>query len=105
MEKKVFKLNDKTFKAFAYYSRGNLNHYGTLRQSLAYVIGYQSENNLIATEVVFPRQESFINSCKELGTKEYFLPRAIMILKVIICQVSFIHKLFVDSYFLIIESS
>ena len=72
MEKKVFKLNDKTFKAFAYYSRGNLDPYGTLRQSLAYVIGYQSANKLIATELVFPRQESFINDCKELGRSKNF---------------------------------
>ena len=71
MEKK-FLINEDIFKAFAYYSRGNLDPYGTLRQSLAYVIGYQSANKLIATELVFPRQESFINDCKELGRSKDF---------------------------------
>ena len=64
---KVFDHN--AFKAFAYHSRGNLSHNGTLCQSMAYLIGYKFDETYVSTELVFPRQQSYTNNCKELGMK------------------------------------
>ena len=66
MEKK-FLINANAFKAFAYHSRGNLSPNGTLCQSMAYLIGYKFDETYVSTELVFPRQQSYSNNCKELG--------------------------------------
>ena len=64
---KIFMLNVDVFKAFAYHSRGNISTNGTLRQSMAYLIGHKFDNTYVSTELVFPRQQSCSNNCKELG--------------------------------------
>lgn len=66
MEKK-FLINPDCFKAFAFHARGNLSADRVLCQSMAYLIGYKVDDTYVSTELVFPRQESYNNSCKELG--------------------------------------
>ena len=66
MEKK-FLINPDSFRAFAYHARGNLSADGSLCQSMAYLIGYKCDDTYFSTELVFPRQASFSNNCKELG--------------------------------------
>ena len=66
MEKK-FLINPDSFRAFAYHARGNLSADGTLCQSMAYLIGYKFDDAYVSTELVFPRQESNSNNCKELS--------------------------------------
>ena len=66
MEKK-FLIHPDTFRAFAYHARGNLSADGSLCQSMAYLIGYKFDDTYFSTELVFPRQKSFSNNCKELG--------------------------------------
>ena len=63
-----FLIHPETFRAFAYHARGNLSANGSLCQSMAYLIGYKfDDDTYVSTELVFPRQESYSNNCKELG--------------------------------------
>ena len=71
MEKK-FLIHPDSFKAFAYFARGTLFADGRLGQSMAYLIGYKFDDTYFSTELVFPRQASFSNNCKELGMTLYF---------------------------------
>ncbi len=57
MPRKKIKVPDKVQTAFLNVARGNRDKDGTLIETLCFLVGHETKDNLIVTDIVFPVQE------------------------------------------------